>query len=246
MVDGYKDLCKEMIHILVVNLNNIEFTKNILEDLLKQTYPFQLTVIDNNSEEEGTNKLLVNYSNKFKNKSFLFLNDRVDLNRLWNEHYFSSQNKYLCFLNNDIRISRNFVEDTVSIFEKEPDVGCVVHTTNHPNYQSVTNLEYDIPYYKLIEGWDFTIRREAYSMIPRELKVFGGDDYLFNKLYDNNWKVAVALSSPVIHYKARSRRFFHGDRKEEVNNLRKYYSEKLDISSYSIHWPTFDKIIDKE
>lgn len=40
--------------ILVVNINNLWHTQNLVDDLLQQTAPFFLTVIDQDSTEEGT------------------------------------------------------------------------------------------------------------------------------------------------------------------------------------------------
>ncbi len=103
------------------------------------------------------------------------------------------------------------MEDTENIFEREPEVGCVVHMTNTSKYEGNT-LSYVIPHTRFVQGWDFTLRREAYELIPDEFGMFGGDDYLFLSLYDNGWKVAVALSSPVIHYGKRSYQYYTGNR----------------------------------
>lgn len=236
---------KEKIDILIVNLNNIGFTKSLLGDLLRQTHPFSLTLIDNASEEIGTKEFFDDIRSKFDYKVIMF-KGRVDLNRLWNSHYLNSREEYICFLNNDVRIPSNFVEDTVNIFEKEPSVGCVTHATNHPDYQKVMDLKYDIPEYKFVQGWDFTLRWGAFSMIPEDLKVFGGDDYIFNHFYNIGWKVGVALSSPIIHFKAKSRKYFNGNRKEETLNLRKLYPEKLmNGSLYTKERPTFSRIIER-
>jgi hypothetical protein len=108
-----------------------------------------------------------------------------------------------------VRVPSNFIEDTVEIFKLEPAVGCVVHATNL--FQKVGPLSYVIPEKKFTQGWDFTIRDEAYSLIPGEFGMFGGDHYIFNHLHRDGWKVAVALSSPIIHYYARSRMFTERD-----------------------------------
>jgi hypothetical protein len=245
MVDGNKDMHKKIIHVLIVNLNNLFFTKDLLNDLSRQSYPFKLTLIDNCSEEEGTKEFFEELNYQFIHKKILF-DVKVDLNRLWNGLFLSSDADYLCFLNNDIRIPSNFIEDTVNIFDKEPEVGIVVHATNHLDYQSVKDLEYRIMPYKFVQGWDFTVRAGSFSMIPDDLKVFGGDDYIFNHYYKMGWKAAVALSSPVIHFYGRSRKYFDGDRKEETENFQKYFPERLPYGSvYSNRRPTFNKIIEK-
>lgn len=231
-----------MIHILVVNLNNVQYTINLIKDLSKQSHYFMLDVVDNNSEEEDTQSILTDLNKYYKFK-FVPLRDRIDLNVLWNFHYLYSPCDYLCFLNNDIRISSNFMADTYKIFYLEPRVGCVVHVTNNKQYNEATKLDYEISNEEFVQGWDFTIRREAFSLIPNDLKVFGGDDFLFQNMYNNGWKVAVALSSPVIHYKAKSRKYYDGDRKTETENWLKHKTREMKkYCKYSLPYPTFEKI----
>jgi GT2 family glycosyltransferase len=42
------------ISVLVVNLNNLQFTKDCVNDLMSQDCEFNLTIVDQNSSEEGT------------------------------------------------------------------------------------------------------------------------------------------------------------------------------------------------
>ncbi len=106
---------------------------------------------------------------------------------------------------------------------------------------------YEIARKRICQGWAFTIRREAYFPIPDDLRVFGGDDYLFTNLYLKGWQVAVALSSPIIHYHARSRRYFDGDRNEEARRLGKYVDRKLTYyGEYSRREPESVGVIDGE
>jgi GT2 family glycosyltransferase len=39
------------LHILIVNINNLEYTKNCISDLILQTSDFDLTIFDQNSTE---------------------------------------------------------------------------------------------------------------------------------------------------------------------------------------------------
>ena len=89
------------------------------------------------------------------------------------------------------------------------------------------NLSYRIPTKRFIQGWDFTLRREAYTWIPDDFKMFGGDDHLFLNLYSKGWKVAVALSSPIIHYGKASWKYYKGDRAEGVPLYAKYNYKRI-------------------
>jgi len=187
-------------NILVVNINNDRMTRELMVDLSLQTHPYEVTLINNDTN--------------------------VDLCRIWNEFYSSTTDDLLCFLNNDVKVPPNFVSDTVAVFDKEPEVGCVVHRIGNP-CEYGDELVYRIPTKKFCQGFDFTLRRDAYTLIPDDLRVFGGDDYLFSNLYLKGWKAAVVLSSPIVHYNARSRKWYKYNRKDEMETYLKYGYEPL-------------------
>jgi len=215
-----------MIHILVVNINNLKYTRDLVSDLRNQTGEFKLTIMDQGSTEEGTKEYLDSLLDSGIELDVVYNEENVDLSRLWNKFYLETSEPYLCFLNNDLRILSNFVSDIYEIFHGGSDIGCVVHITNPTRFIG-EELAYVISDKKFVQGWEFTVKREAYTLIPDDLKTFGGDDYIFYNLYKNRWKVAVALSSPIIHYGRRSRKYYKGDRNEEVIAYRKYGFEKL-------------------
>lgn len=233
-------------YILVVNINNLAYTQELFGDLMRQTHQFDLTIVDQGSTESGTDYFLssladIPYVKVIRNQH------NVDLNRVWNAFYSTIQRPgaYLCFLNNDVRIPNNYVEDTVAILETEKSVGAVIHPTNHPDYQNTTDLRYAIvpDGERITQGHDFTIRKEAFTLIPDELKVFGGDDWIFTQMYNKLWKTAVALSSPIIHYHAKSRKFYTGDRQEEAMALKRLGVERLTyLGRYNRKLPQFDVI----
>ena len=205
--------------ILVVNINGLSYTKDLVNCLLRQNKPYLLMIIDQASDEEGTEEYLVSLTKDHEHIKVQFNKENVPLSRLWNSHYLSSESDLICFLNNDVLVPPNFVRDTITIFEKEPSVSCVIHATNHPRYRDMTPLQYEVLKISVTQGWDFAIRRSAYVMIPDEIKFYGGDDFLFNKFQENKWDVAIALSSPIVHFKAKSRMYYQGNRQEESKTV---------------------------
>lgn len=210
------------ISVLVININNLDYTKNLVKDLERQTYPFELTVVDQGSTELGTSEFL--YSLEWMPHTKVIRNTcNEDVNQLWNNHYMQSQSSYLCFLNNDMRISSKFIEDTVKVFDIEDKVGCVLHTTNYNSYRETqVSLDYQIVPYRLHQGWCCSFRREVYSIIPEEIRFFGGDDHVFTQMYNKGWQTAMVTSSPVIHYCSKSRQYYIEDRQENWNKFSKY------------------------
>lgn len=220
---------ENVLDILVVNINNLAYTKDLLEDIKNQdTNQFRITIVDQGSTEPGTRDWLDFMDELSPMLITIIRNDsNVSLNQLWNNHFEKSESKYLCFLNNDMRIPRNFVSDTLKIFELESTAGVVVHATNHPDFNKPTDLDYVFYESRFCQGWDFSIRREAYTLVPLALDTFGGDDYIYWHMYEAGWKAMVAISSPVIHYHAKSRQYFEGDRDTISKKVKELVPERM-------------------
>ena len=201
---------KTRISILVINLNTLEFTKQCVKDLLEQSIPFNLTIIDQNSQETGTwdffNGFMENFLNKqhVKNVNFLKIENsgyNKPINQIWNEFVLNSDTEFICLLNNDVRISPNFLDTSVSVMDNEPSVGFVNHVTNNINYSEwCDNLEYAIMESPYRQGWDPFFRKSNFNQIPDSLKFYYGDDYIYSKLYSSGYKGAYMLNSPMIHF----------------------------------------------
>ena len=183
------------ISVLVVNLNNLEYTKNCIEDLLSQDVCINLRLVDQNSSEFGTKDFFDNFfsnhvSGKFYGKinylEIINTGFNKPLNHIWNEFVSESQTDFVCLLNNDVRLSPNFISSSLSIFDDNNNVGVVSHVSNNHNYSQWSNvLKYKIIDKPYRQGWDPIFRKECYSYIPKELEFFYGDDYIFSKLYLN-------------------------------------------------------------
>lgn len=218
-----------MIDVIVINLNCLEHTKNLVHDLFRQSYKnFTLTLLDQNSVERGT----VEYLDSLRRNGVMDVivqrhNRNIPLNSLWNSHVSLSVKPYVCLLNNDIRIPPNFLQDVVDIFEQERNVGAIMHPTNHPSYEKMLpELEYTtLEVGKYRQGWDICIRKEAWTDIPDSLTIYCGDDFVFEHLYDNGYDYAVAISSPIIHYLGQTR-------KSEFNLDIPERNPKKDIANY--------------
>lgn len=193
--------------ILIVNLNCLSHTKNLIDDLNYQSYKnFKLTVIDQNSRELGTSDFLDDLQASgirvIKNQY------NVPLNSVWNNFVESSTSDYIAILNNDIRITSNFISDNVNILDNNLNVGAVMHPTNHPTYKSSCNeIMFDIlPTAKHRQGWDICMRKKLWVTIPDILKIYCGDDFIFEHMYRQGYEYAVATSSPIVHYLGQTRK----------------------------------------
>ena len=125
---------KTRVSILIINLNTLEYTKQCVKDLLNQSVPFNLTIIDQNSTEEGTLEYFNQLLNDFTNKNYVskinflsIINSGYNkpINQSWNEFVINSNTEFICLLNNDVRLSPNFLDTSISVMDKEPSVGFV-------------------------------------------------------------------------------------------------------------------------
>jgi GT2 family glycosyltransferase len=206
------------IRILIVNLNNKDYTKNCVNNLLSQTHSnFKITIVDQNSSEEGTHQVLEELTDS---RIEIVRNpENRPLNHVWNWFYQTYTDEILCFLNNDVIITDNFVSDTIEVFSKEPNVGIVVHSTNHENHTvKKPILEYTVVERgKFMQGWDFSIRRNLFTLIPEQIKTYCGDDFLYHNLYQKGYDMAYITSSPMIHFEGQSKKFMKTSGIEDIH-----------------------------
>lgn len=197
-----------MISCLIVNFNCLNYTKALIDDLFKQTYQdFDVLVIDQNSIETGTTEFL-EYCHNLPNFTVIKNNYNKPLNHIWNEFVASAKGDYCSFLNNDITIPPNFLNDNYHTFKSNDNISCTIHPTNHPNWSIYTpnKLSYVILNQKTRQGWDFTFRKSDWVNIPTILEFYCGDDFIFENVYIRNKKVAMITSSPIIHWLSQTRK----------------------------------------
>jgi GT2 family glycosyltransferase/2-polyprenyl-3-methyl-5-hydroxy-6-metoxy-1,4-benzoquinol methylase len=237
------------VSVLVVNLNNLQFTKDCVSDLISQDCNFNLTIIDQNSSEEGTKEY---FSTLPSNIEFIQNESNTPLNRLWNWFVIKSNTPYICLLNNDVRIAPNFLSSSIKVFERESNVGFVNHVSNNKDYQEWSNeLNYKVIEEPYRQGWDLIFRKENYNQIPSELSFFYGDDYIYSKLYSSGMKGAYVLNSPMIHFERSTTVEKGGQRDASPDGL---FFSQLDLEYKNMSFveelskwkPEFNKIKMKE
>lgn len=176
-----------IIHVLLVNFGDTtSYTHQVINDLIVQNADFDLTIVDNGSDEFQKNskylKLLFNNWN-FKTRSLriIGLEKEIALNTIWNEFKSMTKNSWLCFLNNDVCIPENFISDNIDVIHKEKNAGIINHATNNLEFKTSKQLKYKIydpssnKFYHR-QGWDFTIDRNLFVTIPPEFTTYVGDD----------------------------------------------------------------------
>lgn len=249
------------VSVLLVNLNNLFYTKQCIDDLLEQDIQFNLRIVDQDSAELGTKDFLDLFFSRHSNGDFYgkinfleILNSGFNrpLNHIWNSFVSESSTDFMCLLNNDVRISPNFLSSAIQILDKEPLVGFVNHVTNNSNYSQWKNeLSYVIMDKPYRQGWDPIFRKSCYHQIPENLSFFYGDDYIYSKLYSSGLRGAYVLNSPMIHFE-RSTTIERGGARDCSVDGEFFHSMSLEYNDLSFdetlcRWkPEFFEITKKE
>lgn len=223
--------------VIIININNLNYTKNCINDLLNQTVKnFDITLVDQGSTEMGTNE----YLNSLTGINIIRNNENISIHKLWNNFYNNgNESEYLCYLNNDVKLLNNYIKDTIDILDKDDTVGIVIHSSNSYKYnKKLDNLDYRFSERKVKQGWDFTIRKKLYKVIPTVLQFYYGDDWLFHYVYEQNYKVAVCISSPIIHYGCKSSQYSPVGYKEETETYK-----SLGLTHYLPHYNEYSEVL---
>lgn len=72
-----------------------------------------------------------------------------------------------------------------------------------------------------MQGWDFTIRRDLYKQVPDSIKIYCGDDFIFHHVYEQRYKLAYILSSPMIHFEGKSKKFMTTSGVEDIEEFKR-------------------------
>ncbi len=119
---------EKLVSVIIVNYNNYQYTIECLKSLSIQTYQnFEVLLVDNGSKFNLYMKLKEEL-NQFRNL--------LNINLIKNNRnlYFGAGNnkaikiangEYICLLNNDVVVERDFLEKMVDFLEKHPDAGMI-------------------------------------------------------------------------------------------------------------------------
>lgn len=202
---------KNAMHVLVINFGStLDYTKSIIGDLVAQDAAFDLTIADNYSFNiEASQKyfklLCENWPFQRRALHIFGFQTPIPVNYIWNAFYEFAHNDLLCFLNNDVCVPENFVSDTLQAAALESNAGIINHSTNKLDAVLSKELSYKIYDIKSNaflhrQGWDFTIKRQLYKLIPQEFTTYVGDDIQFDSTVSSQKDIVLIHSSPIMHW----------------------------------------------
>lgn len=168
---------------------DVEILNKLVFELDNSSLVDEILIIDNSTKGFLSNSKKVRVIVPKKN---LFVNPA------WNLGVREAKNKIVGIFNDDILLPLNFIEEVNNFIQKTPDFGIIGLDSNYirnyekkdfetyPNNSKLTFKLFDKTIYTEYFGSAFFIKKENYFQIPKNIKVWCGDNYLLKKNIDNN------------------------------------------------------------
>jgi len=131
----------------------------------------------------------------------------LPLNETWTQGFglISKEADLITVLNDDLIINTKFFECLENIAKtatKECGVFCPYTTRQKENvFTAINDTIIEVMYRR--EGWAYTMRREFFAQlkpIPKELKTFCGDDWIFLEAMRLGYRWIKMMHNPIYHY----------------------------------------------
>lgn len=191
-----------MLSVIVPVLNEIEITDDFLASVHANTArPDEIILIDNGSTDD-IRSLAEKYPDL--NINYVRNENNVGVNEAWNQGVRLAKNPLISILNNDILLNEFFFAKVIETMA-DPEVGmCVPHTV-YMNVVEGKDEPVSLQEMKSRQGWAFTIRKsiitEHDNFIPSDkIKIWCGDDYLFECAGELGYARMVMTNNTVFHH----------------------------------------------
>lgn len=244
---GHYDVDNSVVaSVIIVNYNGMQFVKDCLDSLMKQTFGnFEIIFVDNNSSDGSLKFVEENYSLP---KLKIICSDRnLGFSGGNNLGYKHSRGEYIVLLNNDTSVEANWLEELINCIKQDDAVGAVqslVLTEGIPLKYYMKNGTVNLLGHNIMEvfpinengigeiiqlnGCSMIIRKSTVDkfgeLFPEEYFAYAEDTFLSFRLKFNGYKL-LHNSNSVVHHKGggatvnkkRSNLYFYQERNRLLN-----------------------------
>lgn len=184
---------------------DVEILDKLIFELDNSNLVDEILIIDNSTKGFLSNSKKVRVIVPKKN---LFVNPA------WNLGVREAKNDIVGIFNDDILLPLNFIEEVNNFIQKTPDFGIIGLDSNYirnyekkdfetyPNNSKLTFKPFDKTIYTEYFGSAFFIKKENYYEIPKNIKVWCGDNYLLKKNLDNHKTNYEIIGAEIKHLKS--------------------------------------------
>lgn len=113
--------------VIVLNYFGERVIKDTLNSLLNLNYPknrYEIIVVDNNSKDKSK-EILLNYDKKYSNIKTFFLKRNLGFSKGNNVGIRQAKGEYICLLNNDCFVDKEWLKELVLTAEKDENIFAV-------------------------------------------------------------------------------------------------------------------------
>lgn len=214
--------------ILTVVFNKVEYTKQCLETLYRNTdasLDFEVIVVDNASSD-GTAQFLKNASSRYPTLRVVTNAENLGFVGGNNVGATHARGRYLCFLNNDTEVGAGWLEPVLEALESDPSIGAVGSKLVYPDgqlqeaggiiFSDASGVNYGRfdhpahPEYNFVREVDYcsgaalTVRTELFHALggfdQRYAPAYFEDADLCFAIREQGYRVIYHHESEVVHY----------------------------------------------
>lgn len=230
--------------IIVATYNQLDYTKTFYDSLLKNTDQSYEIIFVDNSSTDGTREYLESLADEKENVNVIFNEVNLGFPKAINQAVALARGKYIIVVNNDIVVTKGWLEGLISVAESEGNIGIVgpisnevsgLQKDNEAKYKSVEEMhEYAHRVAGKNSGQTLNFPRVAFlcTLIKKELieKIGGLDERFSPGNYEDDdfclraqlagYKTVIAKDVFIHHFGSKS---FKADGTQK-------YSERLKIN----------------
>lgn len=227
---------------------DVEILNKLIFELDNSSLVDEILIIDNSTKGFLSNS---------KKVRVIVPKENLFVNPAWNLGVREAKNEIVGIFNDDILLPLNFIEEVNNFIQKTPDFGIIgldsTYMRNYekkdfetyPNNSKLTFRPFKKTIYTEYFGSAFFIKKENYYEIPKNIKVWCGDNYLLKKNLDNNKTNYEIIGAEIKHLKSMTvgNKKFEKICEKDVYNYAKINPEFKKHSHYKSKRKTFLKTL---
>ena len=185
----------------LLKCNREQFERS-LEILSGSSFVKSIIILDNT--ETGEMSI---HPKKLPDKISIFSGANRFVNPAWNYGMEICSTPYYLLLNDDVMVRPETISECCALMDQHPEIGIITYATEDKlpadYFQKAGGeiLSVHVPLNQVSGGWFIFGRREDWTPIPEELKIFCGDNFIYDTIVLRKKKEIVkVLSNFVVHF----------------------------------------------
>lgn len=250
---------KDLVTIIIPCFNAVKYTKQCIKSILKHTNINYELILINNGSDDGTKKYFYDLKKQLKPVKYLkkitILNFKTNLGvaKSLNLGISKSMGKYICYLNNDVIVTKDWLKKIVKAAKSDRQIGAVGTMFNSfEDKNTIKQAEKNktlidiiaqtisvkncgkIKKAKTIHGLCMFIKKSVFKKVglfnENFYPCFGEDIEFCDRLKENGYKLADVMDVYIFHYwnkSVRSKQF--NKQNKSIENVMKNHKQKFSI-----------------